>query len=194
MSRPLWSCRFLPALVLLMATLSCQLSSAKEVYLRQWPDNIPTPAFNLIDLDGKQWTIQNLRGKVVVLNFWASWCAPCIDELPFLNDLASSSEAEKGKLIILGVNFKESTPAIQRFLNEHSFRYPIVVDKTGDHFKKWTDGIMPTTVLIGQDGRPRWRVVGELDPSDVSFKQVLERMLEEPRQWNDARQAIGIAK
>jgi thiol-disulfide isomerase/thioredoxin len=193
MSRPFWNCRFLLALMLLTATLSCQLSSATEIYLRQWPENLPAPTFNLIDRDGKQWNIQSLRGKVVVLNFWASWCAPCVDELPFLNDLAAGSEAENGKLVVLGVNFKESTPAIQRFLSEHSFRYPIVVDKTGEHFKKWTNGVMPTTILIDQNGRPRWRVVGELNPSDDSFKQVLERMLEEPRQRN-TRQVVGAAK
>ncbi|HTJ86512.1 MAG TPA: TlpA disulfide reductase family protein, partial [Terriglobales bacterium] len=86
MSRPLCCSRFLLGLIVLIAVLSCQASSAREVYLRQWPDDIPTPTFNLIDLDGKQWNLQNLRGKVVVLNFWASWCAPCVDELPFLND------------------------------------------------------------------------------------------------------------
>lgn len=193
MSRPSWSRRFLLALILPMAALSCQPVSAKEAYLRQWPGNIPTPTFNLIDLDGREWDIRSLRGKVVVLNFWASWCAPCVDELPFLNDLAASSEAAKGNLVILGVNFKESTPAIQRFLNQHSFRYPIVVDKTGEHFKKWTSGVMPTTILIGQDGRPRWRVVGELNPSDASFKQALEKLLEEPRQRN-ARQSASLGK
>jgi thiol-disulfide isomerase/thioredoxin len=184
MSRPICCGRFLSGVIVLLAVLSCQPSSAGETYLRKWPDDIPTPTFNLIDLDGKQWNLQNLRGKVVVLNFWASWCAPCVDELPFLNDLASGSEAAKGQLVILGVNFKESTPAIQRFLNAHSFRYPIVVDKTGEHFKNWTNGVMPTTILIGRDGRPRWRVVGELNPADESFKQALEKMLEEPRQRN----------
>lgn len=184
MSRPICCGRFLSGVIVLLAVLSCQPSSARETYLRKWPDDIPTPTFNLIDLDGKQWNLQNLRGKVVVLNFWASWCAPCVDELPFLNDLASGSEAAKGQLVILGVNFKESTPAIQRFLSAHSFRYPIVVDKTGEHFKKWTNGVMPTTILIGRDGRPRWRVVGELNPADESFKQALEKMLEEPRQRN----------
>ena len=193
MSRPLRCGRFLLVLIGLIATFSCQLSSAKDAYLRQWPDGIPTPAFNLVGLDGKQWDLQSLRGKVVVLNFWASWCGPCVDELPFLNDLATGSEAAAGKLIVLGVNFKESAPAIQRFLSQHAFRYPIVVDKTGDHFKKWTNGVMPTTILIDRDGRPRWRVVGELNPADVDFRHALDRMLAEPRLQN-AQWLESVAK
>lgn len=192
LSRPLWGCRLLLASMPLLAALACQPASAREVNLRPWPGNVPAPAFKLSDLDGKQWDIESLRGKVVVLNFWASWCGPCIDELPFLNELAAGSEAAKGKLVILGVNFKESTPTIQRFTQEHHFRYPILVDKTGEHFKKWTSGIMPTTILIGQDGRPRWRAVGELDPSDAGFRQALEKLLEEPARGNTRRAAAAV--
>jgi thiol-disulfide isomerase/thioredoxin len=183
----------LSGVIVLLAVLWCQPSSAREAYLRKWPDGVPTPALDLTGLDGKQWNLRGLRGKVVVLNFWASWCAPCVDELPILNELASDSQAAKGELLVLGVNYRESAPAIQRFLNEHSFRYPIVVDKTGDHFKKWTDGVMPTTILIGRDGRPRWRVVGELNPADRSFKQALGKLLEEAQPRN-ARQHESLVK
>jgi thiol-disulfide isomerase/thioredoxin len=179
--------------MVLLAALWCQPSSAEDMHLRKWPNGVPTPAFELTGLDGTQWNLQNLRGKVVVLNFWASWCAPCVDELPLLNELASDSRAVKGELLVLGVNYRESAPAIQRFLNEHSVRYPIAVDKTGDHFRKWTDGVMPTTILIGRDGRARWRVVGELNPADRSFRQALEKLLEEAR-WRSAREPEGLAK
>lgn len=193
LSRPLWSCRFLLALMVLTGSLSGKPASAGDASLRQWPAGTPAPALKLNDLDGKPWDIRELRGKVVVLNFWASWCPPCVDELPFLNALAGN-DAAKENLVVLGINFKGSAPAIQRFLNEHSFRYPILVDKTGEHFKRWTTGVMPTTILIDRNGRPRWRIVGELNPADVGFRQALEKMLQEPQQDTTRRPRIAATR
>ena len=68
---------------------------------------------------------------------------------------------------------------MQAFANDHKFDYPVLLDKTGDRFQKWADGILPTTVLIDRAGRPRWRVVGELDRSDTRFKKALATMLAE---------------
>ncbi|TFW10519.1 TlpA family protein disulfide reductase [Oxalobacteraceae bacterium OM1] len=170
--------------VLVLASALCGASaSAKDVHLQAWPQQLPTPALRLDALDGTPWNTDSLRGKVVVLNFWASWCEPCVDELPALNALATD-ESAKGDLVVLGVNFKESTAAIERFLSQHSVRYPVLMDKQGEHLKKWTSGVLPTTVLIGRDGRARWRVLGELDAADPGFKRALERLLEEPRQGN----------
>ncbi|WP_292934690.1 TlpA disulfide reductase family protein [Noviherbaspirillum sp.] len=170
--------RFVFALMFAAAAITWQSSWAGEPSLRRWPDRFPTPQLSAIDPDGRQWDIHSLRGKVVVLNFWASWCAPCVDEIPFLNDLAhSASMAEE--VVVLGVNFKESASTVQRFAAEHRFDYPILLDKSGEHFKKWTNGILPTTVLIDRHGRARWRVVGELDRKDGSVKQAIEKMLEE---------------
>lgn len=182
------SCRhlFLFALIF-FATIAFSLpSSAKENYLRQWPNGVPAPSLKLNDSDGREWTIQSLRGKVIVLNFWASWCAPCIDELPFLNELATRAAAN-GKLVVLGVNFKESAATIRRFSNEHQLNYPLLMDQSGEQFRKWASGVLPTTVLIDRNGRPRWRIVGELDRADTSLRQALEKMLEEEGQDNDGR-------
>lgn len=155
-----------------------QSSWAEAPSLRRWPDRLPTPQLRAIDPDGRQWDVHGLRGKVVVLNFWASWCAPCVDEIPFLNDLAHSASMAD-KVVILGVNFKESASTVQRYATEHRIGFPILLDKSGEYFRKWTNGILPTTVLIDRQGRARWRVVGELDRKDDSVKQAIEKMLEE---------------
>jgi thiol-disulfide isomerase/thioredoxin len=170
---------FIVILAFLATAISSPSVTAKEDTLRRWPARMATPQIQLTGLDGREWNAKDLRGKVVVLNFWASWCAPCVDEMAYLNDLASG-EVAKGKLVILGVNFKESASVVQAFASDHKFDYPILLDKTGDRFRKWADGVLPTTVLIDRRGRPRWRIVGELDRTDASFKKALETLLAEP--------------
>jgi thiol-disulfide isomerase/thioredoxin len=152
------------------------MAPAKDDALRVWTGK--TPSLQLTDIDGKQWDLASLRGKVVVLNFWAGWCGPCVEELPILNELASA-ESTRDKVVVLGVNYKESADAIARFTGQHAFTYPILRDKTGDAFKQWTSGVMPTTIVIDQQGRARWRLVGELDPGAPSLRRAIDKMLQQ---------------
>ena len=161
-------------IALLAGVFASNIALAKEVMLRTWPDKTPTPALTLTDISGREWDLEDLRGKVVVLNFWASWCAPCVDEIPVLNKLADSAG-----LVVLGVNYKESMAAIQRFSKDHPMGFPILRDRTGDAFKQWSSGVMPTTVLIDKDGRARWRIAGELSESDPRFRKVLDELLKQ---------------
>ena len=159
-----------------LAAVASTPSQAAEMLFRPWPEQLPVPQLKLADLTGKEWTLESLRGKVVVLNFWASWCGPCIDELPLLNQLARSAAADD--LVVLGVNYKESADAIARFAHDYPFQFPVLRDKSGESFKAWTSGVMPTTVLIDRSGRARWRVVGEIAPDDPRFRRALDKMLE----------------
>lgn len=170
--------RFWPgcsAALLLAAALASGACRAAESVLRAWPAKTATPALALVALDGSTVKLESLRGKVVVVNFWASWCAPCIEELPVLNDLADGD-----KVVVLGVNFKESAESVQRFAAEHPFRYTVLRDGTGDTFKQWAGGVMPTTILIDRHGRARWRIVGELDRDHRAFKQALQQLIATP--------------
>ncbi|WP_157691570.1 TlpA family protein disulfide reductase [Noviherbaspirillum autotrophicum] len=176
--------RFILAVVLMAVAWTCPPLAAKENALRAWPKNLPSPSLKLTDLASTEWDLDRLRGKVVVLNFWTTWCSPCVDEIPFLNDLAAATSTT-GKVVILGVNFKESGAAIQRFSQEHVFQYPILQDKSGETFRKWTTGILPTTILIAPDGQARWRIVGELERTDGSLRELIEKMLDE-RESNKA--------
>lgn len=150
---------------------------AAQFILRPWPGKLAAPPLKLADAAGRDWDLASLRGKVVLLNFWASWCEPCADEVPVLNQLAARTP---GELAVVGVDYKEAPAAIERFTAAHPVHYPVLFDKSGASFRKWTSGVMPTTILIDRNGRPRWTVMGAIDSSDAGFRQALEKMLAEP--------------
>ena len=151
---------------------------AADVVLRPWPATQPTPALKLAGLDGQPWDLAQLRGKVVVVNFWASWCGPCVAELPVLGALAGRP-AWRGKVAVVGVNYKESLDTIKDFTGARSIPYPILRDRSGDMFKAWTAGVMPTTILVDRQGRARWRSVGEIGAADTGLQRSIEALLAE---------------
>jgi thiol-disulfide isomerase/thioredoxin len=143
--------------------------------VRPWPAGRPAPALALTDLDGKAWSLAALKGRPVLLNFWASWCEPCRAEMPSLELLATRHE--RAGLVVLAVNYKEALPVIQRFLERLPFSLPILLDQDGDAASAWTPRVFPTTVLIGRDGVPRQSVIGELDWMDGTARELIDPLL-----------------
>jgi thiol-disulfide isomerase/thioredoxin len=131
-----------------------------------WPRSQATPAIDLVDLHGHRWNSAALKGRVVVLNFWATWCGPCKEEMPSLQALhqdSSPGPSDASRAIVIGINVKETPSTVRRFMAAQHLDLPVVLDPQGDLTRQWGVRIYPTTVLIGPDGRARWRVVGDLD-------------------------------
>lgn len=158
------------------AALACLPLAARETATQAWPAAVPTPALQLDDLDGRAWTLADLRGKVVVVSFWATWCEYCVEELAFLNSLAHS---EPRQLAVLGVNYKESARQVRRFAAADPLDFPVLLDKSGASFAHWAGVVLPTTILVDRKGKARWRSVGALDPTDSGFRQALQQLLKE---------------
>jgi thiol-disulfide isomerase/thioredoxin len=125
-----------------------------------WPSKVDTPKIEAIDLQGKAWSTAELAGKVVVLNFWATWCAPCKDELPTLQTLHDISDSQT---VVLTINVREPAARAARYMQSTGMTFPVISDATGDLAKRWGVTVYPTTILIAPNGQARWRVVGDVD-------------------------------
>lgn len=147
--------------------------------VRPWPVDKPTPGLALTDLDGKTWTLAALQGKVVVLNFWASWCEPCRAEMPSLERLAARHARDA--LIVLAVNYLEAPTVIKGFLALQPVSLPILLDLEGDACAAWTPRVFPTTVLVDRSGTPRTQVLGELDWLSAEARALIGPMLARPK-------------
>jgi cytochrome c biogenesis protein CcmG/thiol:disulfide interchange protein DsbE len=130
----------------------------------------PAPNFSLALLEpsGGQTTLSlaDLKGKSIVLNFWASWCAPCKEELPLLEQ---TWKQEQGKtLMFLGMDFQESGSDAASFLQHYAITYPIVLDTNGDAALKYNVTALPQTIFINRNGTVVSRVPGELTSKTLS--------------------------
>ncbi|MBC8056873.1 MAG: TlpA family protein disulfide reductase [Rhizobiales bacterium] len=157
------------------ATLALPMAAHAAHVVRPWPAARPTPALLLTDLEDKTWALAALKGRPVVLNFWASWCEPCRAEMPSLELL--QARHEKAGLLVLSVNYKETVPKIRRFLEVVPFALPILLDHDGDAASAWTPRVFPTTVLIDRSGAAQRSVIGELDWLGDTARGLIEPLL-----------------
>jgi thiol-disulfide isomerase/thioredoxin len=131
----------------------------------------PAPAFELEDLDGKKVKLAELKGSVVVLDFWATWCPPCRKGLPILDGVA---EARKDKgLKVFAVNLEEERDAVAKFAKESKLSVRVLLDASGDTGRTYGASSIPLTVIIGKDGVVRKAMVG-LHPQDELEKAIDE--------------------
>ncbi len=128
---------------------------------RPWPARQPTPALLLRGPGDAPWRLDAMRGRPLLLNFWASWCEPCRAEMPSLERL-QQRHADDG-LLVLAVNFRESDAAVRRFVEGTGLRLPVLHDTDGAAARALGVRIFPTTVAVSRYGRAVFSVVGEAD-------------------------------
>ena len=130
------------------------------------------PDFVLASLEGEPWSLSKLRGNVVLLNFWASWCEPCRQEMPQLQQL-HERYSDDG-LVVLGVSDEDPDTA-RRYLKEHGIDYPSVHDGNGSAMQSYQINAIPTSLIIGRDGELLERVEGYTPAS--TFSKALKPLL-----------------
>lgn len=122
------------------------------------------PEVVLSTLDGRTLRLSEQRGTLVLLNFWATWCAPCRLEMPLLEDRA---RRDAGRLQVWGVNAAESPPQVQAFVQDLALTFPILLDVAGEAQARYRVRGYPTTVLVGREGQLLERRVGILSAAQL---------------------------
>ena len=136
------------------------------------------PPFTGQTLDSRPLSLEALRGKVVLLNFWASWCADCRPEMPVLERLHREL-ASKG-LVVLGINAKEDPAAARRYADAMRLSFPLAADAAGTINESYGVVAIPTTFLIARDGRAVAFGVGPRDWGGPNARELLDALLAEP--------------
>lgn len=117
------------------------------------------PDFSLESLDGEKIAFSELVGKPIVVNFWATWCDPCKEEMP----LFEAIYRENSGIVVLGVNYNEPANIIRRFVEERGITFPVLLDADGKIAERFQVFGFPTTYFIDRDGILRGTHVGQLD-------------------------------
>lgn len=135
----------------------------------------PVSSFSLLDTSGKTWQLADLRGRAVLLNFWASWCEPCRAEMPTLQQVADLYGLDK--LLVLAINFKEPAARAIQFAKSTGVTMPVLLDTDGRTARQWGVKVFPTTLMLDSRGRPQLRVQGEVDWTSSAAEKLIAGLL-----------------
>lgn len=135
------------------------------------------PDFTLKSASGSNVRLEDLRGQVVMLNFWASWCGPCRQEMPHLESIFK--QYEKFGFTLLAVNVDEDSASADAFLNDVPVSFPVLYDNESVVSKLYSVDAMPTTVLIDRDGKRRFLHRGYKPGYEDGYRSQIKSLIRE---------------
>jgi len=141
---------------------------------------VPAPDFELPDNNGNTDSLARYRGKVVLLNFWATWCPPCREEMPSLQSLYHVL-ADQGLVVLAIAADRGNKKGIMEFAGKLAIDFPVLLDPDGDVRNTYEVSGLPMSYLIGRDGKISARIIGSLNWSDPEVESFIrEHLTEEP--------------
>jgi peroxiredoxin len=161
-----------------LLALTCTFLLASAVYaanaITPWT-GAAAPSLALQDMDGRSHTLAGYRGSVVLINFWATWCEPCRQEMPSIERLRDKLTGKP--FVVLAVNVDEPEARVRQFLSQTGLRLPVLLDPNKTVTRNWGVRLLPATYIIGRDGRVRYRLVGDLDWSSETVLGVVSQLI-----------------
>jgi len=136
------------------------------------------PEFELTDIQGAPHKLSDYRGRVVLLNFWATWCAECVMEIPSLNAL--SGKFHDDGLVVLGISIDRNRTSVDKMREKVPMTYPVLLDASGDVFvEKYTIIRLPSTIVIDRNGLIRKNIPGRQEFGSASLIKMISDLLKE---------------
>ncbi len=138
---------------------------------------VPAPDFTLKSNSGKNIKLSELRGEVVMINFWASWCSPCLQEMPILNQLYKKYQSLG--FTLLGVNVEEDSNDAIKWLKKVNIDFPVLYDTQNSVSELYGVNIMPTTAIVDRSGNVRYIHHGYTPGVEKSYQEQIRALLKE---------------
>ena len=135
----------------------------------------PAPALELPDLEGVARNLADWRGQVVLVNFWATWCPPCLEEMPSLQRLAERLRGQP--FAVVAVNVAETERRVAHRAKQMGLDFPVLLDADGAAFKAWGGKGLPTSVLIDRSGAIRYLGLGPLEWDGAEAVIIIDGLL-----------------
>ena len=139
--------------------------------------NTPAPALQAQDLNGVPHTLADFRGKVVLLNFWASWCPPCLREMPSMERLRLKMAGRP--LVIVALDSAETRDEVNAYLAKMPLGFPVLLDPDGSNTRRWKVFALPSSFLLDAEGRVRYILTGPTEWDEGEALRLLESLLAE---------------
>ena len=146
--------------------------------LSAYPPGMRPPPFTGQTVAGREMSLAELMGRVILVNFWATWCSACRPEMPMLEQLHRDFRPQG--LTVLGINYNEGAQIIQQYAKELDLTFPLLMDPNGEITRSYGIVGLPTTFLIGRDGRPVALAVGVREWSSATGRAIIRALLAEP--------------
>ncbi len=141
--------------------------------------NKKAPNFYLEDLKGEKWELKNLKGKVIFLNFWATWCGPCKEEMPSIESLHQQLKEKDFVFLTISADYKKEE-AVKEFIAKHRYTFPVLIDQQSLAFNLYEVRMMPTTFIIDKKGRMIGRAIGPRDWKKPEVISIINLLIEKP--------------
>ena len=149
----------------------------RVLHLSTYPPGLGLPPLSGQTATGEAVSVAALRGRVVLINFWATWCGECRPEMPLFEHLHQEFAAQG--LTVLGINVREETQRIQQYAGEWGLTYPLVMDRNGVMAKAYGVIGLPTTFVVGRDGRPVALAIGPRAWGSAAARALVQALLAE---------------
>ncbi|HYM48413.1 MAG TPA: TlpA disulfide reductase family protein [Burkholderiaceae bacterium] len=162
--------------LLIAATLAGVAPGLRAAELKRWKGQPAAPSIELLTAEGTPFSLQQLRGKVVLVNFWATWCEPCVTEMPALQRLRDELGASGFE--VLAVNYQEGPARIGAFTQKMNLTLPVVRDTDGSVARNWGARIFPASFLLDRNGSIRYAISGAADWTSPTMVSTIRSLLE----------------
>ena len=154
------------------------VSASEKQALHASPDKPVAPEFELKDIDGKVHKLSDYRGKVVIVNFWATWCPPCRFEIPSME--RAQKKLANDNIIILAINIGEDEDTIFEFIGDYNINFPILMDLDSSTIKNYPVVGLPTSYVVDPKGKTVYRAIGGREWDDVTIINKLRALSTNP--------------